>query len=88
MRKNQPWWRTLIGGILMICLSVGIYYYVLDANQPGTEPKHIIAPIAFLYNAGGIWAATLPFAGFGFLMIGIAARDFYDRQKGQHDTVD
>ena len=78
MHKTQPWWKTLLGGILLNCLAVGIYYYLRNG-----ESKRILAPIAFLYELGGIWAATLPFAGFGMLMIGIALRD---RQTQQNET--
>ncbi|MFT7643452.1 MAG: hypothetical protein ACI9G1_005217 [Pirellulaceae bacterium] len=80
MPKTQPWWKTLIGGLLLICLSIGMYFYLLDIDQPG-ESKRILAPIAFLYNTGGIWLATLPFAGFGFLMIGIAFKDRETQKK-------
>ncbi|MFT5523907.1 MAG: hypothetical protein ACI9G1_000941 [Pirellulaceae bacterium] len=74
MPKTQPWWKTLLGGLLLICLAFGLYFYLADVQRTG-ETKRILAPIEFLYNLGGIWAATLPFAGFGLVMIGLAIRD-------------
>ena len=77
--SEGTWWKTLIGGVFLIGLSVFLYFYFTDFEATGGN-RRMNAIIAALYNLGGKWlvCSLLGVLGVGVVAVGIKE---YKNQK-------
>jgi hypothetical protein len=69
--SDDAWWKTVLGGIFFVGLSVYLYYYFSDFEiAGGTRRIHWI--VAWLYNLTGKWITCGVFGlmGAGCLWLG------------------
>lgn len=82
MSDNDPesaWWKTLLGGLFCIGISIFLYYYFTDLEQAGGQ-RRINAIVAAMYNLGGKWLTCSVFGLIGIGMVGLSIKEFKDQQ--------
>ena len=77
--SESAWWKTLLGGLFCLGLSILLYYYFTDFEQSGGS-RRINAIVAAMYNIGGKWFTCSVFALLGVGLIGLGIKEFKDQQ--------
>ncbi|XAM00253.1 hypothetical protein OT109_02465 [Phycisphaeraceae bacterium D3-23] len=67
--NGDPPWKNILWGLFLIGVSGFIWWYFWDFENSTDTTRSVNRYIAFLYNLGGKWLASLPFTFIGLFML-------------------
>jgi hypothetical protein len=79
--QDGTWAKELVGGILLLGLSVFLWWYFTDFENSTETSRRMNAILAMLYNLGGKWLAIGVVAAVGLWQTISGALGFARQKK-------